>query len=413
MITKGLKIFLVGGAVRDELLGLAVKEKDWVVVGSSPNEMLSRGFKRVGKDFPVFLHPITGEEYALARTERKISRGYYGFSCDFSSNITLEEDLLRRDLTINAMAKDPDGNIIDPFDGRSDLKARILRHVSAAFSEDPIRILRIARFAAKFANYQFSIAPTTKQLVKEMVLANELSDLTPERVWREIEKALITDNPVNFFQILKENQALDIIFPGLSKLSGIPQPAIWHPEIDTWIHTMLTLEQASKFSKNPKIRFAALCHDLGKGNTPMDCWPKHHGHEARGVKIIHEWCDQYKIPGSYRDLAVKVAQWHLHSHKALELTAKKILELFQALDAFRNPQNLEDFLLACKADFTGRFNYTDKHYEPESFLQQVFSTIQKIQVQKYIDQGLMGEQLGNAIRKERLRLIKNFKNKYQ
>lgn len=411
-LVKNLKVFLVGGAVRDELLGLPVKEKDWVVVGSSEKEMLSLGFQKVGKDFPVFIHPSTGEEYALARTERKTSKGYYGFSCDFSSNVTLEQDLFRRDLTINAMAKDLEGNLIDPFNGYTDLQKKNLKHVSPAFVEDPIRILRAARFAANFWEQGFSIAEETMNLMKIIVNNRELECVTPERVWKEIEKALLTNNPEEFFIVLRLVGALEYIFPELNKLYGIPQNPAWHPEIDTWIHTMLALKQAVKFSKNPKIRFAVLCHDLGKGTTDPNILPKHHGHEERGVNLIIHWCNRFKVPNGYKKLAIKVAKWHLHSHKAFELNPKTILKLYLSLDAFRNPTILEDFLIACKADATGREGKQNLKYLPEDFLVKNFEIIRNIKPQPFIDKGIVGVKLGEEIRKFQLKLIAEFKKNF-
>ena len=411
-LVKNLKVFLVGGAVRDELLGLPVKEKDWVVVGSSEKEMLSLGFQKVGKDFPVFIHPSTGEEYALARTERKTAKGYYGFSCDFSSNVTLEQDLFRRDLTINAMAKDLEGNLIDPFNGYTDLQKKKLKHVSPAFVEDPIRILRAARFAANFLEQGFSIAEETMNLMKIIVNNRELEYVTPERVWKEIEKALRTNNPEEFFISLRLVGALEYIFPELNKLYGIPQNPVWHPEIDTWIHTMLALKQAIKFTKNPKIRFAVLCHDLGKGTTDQNILPKHHGHEERGVDLITHWCNRFKVPNAYKKLAIKVAKWHLHSHKAFELNPKTILNLYLSLDAFRNPTILEDFLIACKADATGREGKQNLEYLPEDFLIKTFEIISNIKPQPFIDKGLVGVELGEEIRKFQLKLITEFKKNF-
>lgn len=409
MLDKILKIFLVGGAVRDKLLGLPCKERDWVVVGSTEQEMLSLGFQKVGKDFPVFIHPKSGEEYALARTERKTAKGYYGFKCDFSPHITLEQDLLRRDLTINAIAQDEHGNIIDPYGGQNDLQKRLLRHVSPAFIEDPIRILRVARFAAKFANFGFKIAEETIELTQLIVNNQELDNVTPERVWKEIEKALLTDHPEFFFVALRESNALAKIFPDLNKLWGIAQSPKWHPEIDTGVHTMLALQQAVKLSSDPKVRFAVLCHDLGKGATKQELLPKHYGHEQRGVDLINNWCAKYKLPNDYKKLAVMVAKWHLHSHMALELTPKTILKLFLALDAFRQPKNLQDFLLACEADATGRLGKENDIYISADFLSKIFSQIVQITAQEFIVRGIVGKKLGDEIRVAQLKLIKQLK----
>ncbi len=412
MILNNLKIFLVGGAVRDELLSVPCTERDWVVIGSSESEMLALGFRKVGKDFPVFIHPDTGEEYALARTERKTAKGYYGFKCDFSPNITLEEDLMRRDLTINAIAKDLNGKIVDPFCGQQDLQNRVLRHVSGAFVEDPIRVLRVARFAAKLANFGFKVAPETIKLMRTIVDNRELEHVTPERVWKEIEKTLVTNAPQEFFLVLRECNALAKIFPELDRLWGIPQSIKWHPEVDTGLHTILALQQAVKLSNDPKIRFAVLCHDLGKGLTEAEILPSHYGHEQLGVGLIDNWCDQYKVPNSYRSLAVKVAAWHLHSHTVLELKPKTILKLFLALDAFRQPKNLQDFLLACRADSLGRKDRENNDYLQAEFLNKIFIEIKKITAKQFIEQGITGKQVGDAIHAAQIKLIKELKKDF-
>jgi tRNA nucleotidyltransferase (CCA-adding enzyme) len=412
MNLDNLKIFLVGGAVRDELLGVPCTERDWVVIGSSESEMLSLGFRKVGKDFPVFIHKGTGEEYALARTERKTAKGYYGFQCDFSPSITLEDDLMRRDLTINAIAKDLNGKIIDPFGGQKDLQNKVLRHVSSAFVEDPIRVLRVARFAAKLANFGFKVAPETIKLMRTIVENEELDYLTPERVWKEIEKSLITNAPQKFFLVLRECDALVKIFPELDRLWGVPQNPKWHPEIDTGIHVMLALQQAVKLSQDPKIRFAVLCHDLGKGLTKPDILPSHHGHEQQGVELINNWCAKYKVPNNYKNLAVRVAAWHLHSHTALQLTPKKILKLFVALDAFRQPNNLQDFLLACTADNLGRKDQDNNKYLQAEFLNNIFIEIKKITAKQFVEQGITGKKLGDAIHSAQVKLIAKLKKDY-
>ena len=412
MNLSDLKIFLVGGAVRDELLGLRSTERDWVVIGSSEKKMLDLGFRKVGKDFPVFIHPKSGEEYALARTERKTAKGYYGFSCDFSSNITLEEDLARRDLTINAIAKDVDGNIIDPFGGVKDLQKRILRHVSPAFIEDPLRVLRVARFAAKLAKFDFQVAPETIKLMNTIVDAQELNHLTPERVWKEIEKSLLTDAPQEFFLVLRSCNALEKIFPELNKLWGVPQNPVWHPEIDAGVHVRLALQQAVKLTVDPKVRFAVLCHDLGKGNTKPEILPSHYGHEERGVKLINYWCSKYKVPNGYKDLAVKVAAWHLHCHTALKLKPQTILKVFLALDAFRQPSNLQNFLLACTADCKGRMGKENDNYLQADFLRKIFSEIKKITAEQFLQKNITGKNLGDAIKAEQIKLIAKLKQDY-
>lgn len=407
-----MKIFLVGGAVRDELLGINSVERDWVVIGSNEQEMLSLGFNKVGKDFPVFIHPKSKEEYALARTERKTAKGYYGFKCNFSPDITLEEDLMRRDLTINAIAKDLDGNIIDPFNGEQDLRNRVLRHVSAAFIEDPIRVLRVARFAAKLAKFGFKVAKETMHLMRSIVENQELDYVTSERVWKEIEKALVTDAPQEFFLVLRECNALAIIFPDLNKLWGIPQPIKWHPEVDTGIHVMLALKQGSALTKDPKIRFAVLCHDLGKGLTASEMLPSHHGHEQLGVALINNWCKKYKVPNNYKNLAVKVAAWHTHSHMALQLKPKTILKLFLALDAFRQPQNLQDFLIACTADSCGRLGKERDQYVQAKFLTKIFEETRKITSKHFVGLNVSGIKLGEMIRSTQIKLIAKLKQEF-
>ncbi|NNF51376.1 MAG: multifunctional CCA addition/repair protein, partial [Gammaproteobacteria bacterium] len=336
-----MEILLVGGAVRDELLGLEVRERDWVVVGSTPEAMTAQGFRPVGKDFPVFLHPDTNEEYALARTERKSGRGYKGFTVHADPEVTLEEDLERRDLTINAIAKDSEGRLIDPFSGLADIEMRRLRHVSPAFIEDPLRILRVARFAARFRYLGFSVADETMLLMRTMVDAGELTDLVAERVWRETESALTTRNPEVYFSVLYECGALKTVFPELARLFGVPQPERWHPEIDTGIHTLMVLAQAANLSEDTAVRFAALTHDLGKGITPPEKWPSHRGHEELSVALVLALCARLKVPNEYRDLAVHVARFHGHCHRAAELRPRTILKVFEGVDAFRRPERFE------------------------------------------------------------------------
>ncbi len=401
-----MKTYRVGGCVRDQLLGLTVKDRDWVVVASTPTQMLQQGFQQVGKDFPVFLHPETKEEYALARTERKTGDGYYGFECNFDPSVTLEQDLLRRDLTINAIAQTLDGQITDPFNGQQDLKNKILRHVSAAFTEDPVRILRVARFAARFAPLGFTIAPETMILMQSMVANGEVDSLVPERVWQELLRALQEDAPEVFFITLRQCGALARIFPQLDCLWGTPQKPQYHPEIDTGIHIMMALQQAVKLTSKPEVRFAVLCHDLGKGATPKDQLPSHHGHEERGVALINEWCNKYRVPNNFRDLAIKVSRWHLHAHRVAELRPETIIKLFQGLDAFRNPVNLENYLLACQSDATGRGGKQDSAYPNAVLIQQAFIAASSINVQALIQQGLNGAALGAAIIRARVLAVK-------
>lgn len=401
-----MEIYLVGGSVRDQLLGRNVADRDWVVVGATAEQMLQQGFQQVGKDFPVFLHPETREEYALARTERKTGSGYYGFECDFDPSVTLEEDLQRRDLTINALAQHQDGHIIDPFGGQNDIKQRILRHVSAAFLEDPVRILRVARFAARFAPLGFTIAPETMQLMRQMVIDGEVDTLVPERVWQEMLRALQEDMPEVFFITLRECGALARIFPQLDRLWGVPQKPEYHPEIDTGIHIMMALQQAVKFTSKPEIRFAVLCHDLGKGITPVDQLPSHHGHEERGVELIRSWCNKYRVPNNFRDLAIKVSRWHLHAHRAAELRPETLVKLFQGLDAFRNPVILQDYLIACQSDATGRAGKQDNLYPNAALVQNAYIAACDIDVSALMAKGLEGAQLGAAILQARIKAVK-------
>ncbi|HSX19508.1 MAG TPA: multifunctional CCA addition/repair protein [Gammaproteobacteria bacterium] len=406
-----MKKYLVGGCVRDALLGLPVQDHDWVITGATPAEMLAQGYKQVGKDFPVFLHPQTKEEYALARTERKTGPGYYNFVVDYDPSVTLEEDLARRDLTINAIAQAEDGTIIDPYNGRADLKHKILRHVSPAFVEDPVRILRVARFAARFAPLGFTIAPETMQLMQQMVQAGEVDALVPERVWQEMQRALTEDAPEVFFTTLRSCSALVRIFPQLDCLWGIPQKAEHHPEIDTGAHMILCLQQAVKLSNKPEVRFAVLCHDLGKGITPKDDWPSHKGHEELGVKLIQDWCKQYHVPNDYRDLAIKVARFHLHAHRAAELRPDTMVKLFKSLDAFRNSEHLDEYILCCQADSTGRLGRQNDPYPNGDLLRKAFSAANSVDIQPLIDKGLTGEKLGDAIMQARIVAVKNILHK--
>ena len=363
-----MRVYLVGGAVRDGLLGLPVRERDWVVVGSTREELLRLGYREVGNDFPVFLHPETHEEYALARLERKTAPGYRGFDVRFGPEVTLEEDLARRDLTINAMAQAPDGTLIDPYGGRRDLDERVLRHVSAAFVEDPVRILRVARFAARFAPRGFRVAPETLELMRAIVAHHELDALVPERVWQETEKALREQRPSEFFSVLRNCGALAWIFPEIDALFGVPQPPQWHPEIDTGVHTFMVLEQAVALGADPEVRFAALVHDLGKGTTPPAEWPKHHGHEERSVALIEALAARLRVPGNYRDLAVVVARYHGIVHRALELRPGTILEFLEGSDAFRRPARFAQALLACEADARGRTGFESRAYPQRALL---------------------------------------------
>ncbi|HEY8519398.1 MAG TPA: multifunctional CCA addition/repair protein [Gammaproteobacteria bacterium] len=401
-----MKTYEVGGAVRDSLLGLPVKERDWVVVGASAEDLLARGFRQVGKDFPVFLHPRTGEQYALARTERKIGPGYTGFAVDASPEVTLEQDLGRRDLTINAIARDEDGNIIDPWNGRDDIEKRVLRHVSPAFREDPLRVLRVARFAARFAPLGFTIAPETMQLMREIVAADEIEALRPERVWQETEKALGEAAPRLYFEVLRECGALARAFPEIDALFGVPQPERWHPEIDTGVHTMMALEQAAALSPEPEVRFAVLVHDLGKATTPKHVLPSHHGHEERSVERIAQLCSRLPVPRRFKELAEHVARRHGVVHRAQELRARTIVNLIREVDGFRQPERFERLLLACEADARGRKGLEREPYPQADLLRRAAAAARGVDAARLkAERGLDGEALGRALHAERIRAV--------
>jgi tRNA nucleotidyltransferase (CCA-adding enzyme) len=404
-VSLPFKTYLVGGAVRDRLLGLPVTDRDYVVVGATPDDLLHAGFKQVGADFPVFLHPETGDEYALARTERKTARGYHGFAVSFSPDVTLEDDLLRRDLTINAMAEAPDGTVIDPYGGQADLAARTLRHVSPAFAEDPVRILRLARFAARFERLSFTVADDTRALMRQMVAAGEVDALVPERVWQEFERALGEPDPQCFLTVLRDCGALHKLLPEVDRLFGVPQPAEPHPEIDTGVHVLMVLAQAARLTDDPQVRFAALLHDLGKGTTPPDEWPRHHGHEARSVELVNGLCARLKIPAAYRELALAVARDHGNAHRALELRAGTLLEIIERTDALRRPQRFAQFLLACEADHRGRTGFEDRPYPQAARLQQAFEAARGVDVRPLVERGLAGEAMRSALRQARTRAI--------
>ena len=397
-----MKIYQVGGAVRDKLLGRPVTDRDWVVVGAAPKDLEDRGYIRVGKDFPVFLHPQTHEEYALARTERKIAPGYKGFVFHTSPEVTLEEDLRRRDLTINAMAEDPEGHLIDPFGGQRDLESGILRHVSPAFSEDPVRILRVARFAARFG---FQVAAETLSLMQQMVRSGEVDALVPERVWAEFEKALGEARPRSFVEVLRECAALGAIFPELERLFGVPQPAQYHPEIDTGLHILLVLEQAARLSQDTRVRFAALVHDLGKGLTPKEQWPHHPGHEQRGLTLIEGLCERYRIPNDYRELASLVARYHGHCHRVQELRSSTLLKTLKALDAFRRPERFAQFLAACEADARGRTGFEETPYPQAALFQNALEAANRVNTRELIERGFSGAALGQELERSRLQAI--------
>jgi tRNA nucleotidyltransferase (CCA-adding enzyme) len=402
---KTMEVYLVGGAVRDKLLGLPVKERDWVVVGGTPQEMEQRGYRQVGKDFPVFLHPETNEEYALARTERKTAPGYKGFEVHADPRVTLEEDLQRRDLTINAMAETPDGLMIDPFGGEEDLRLGKLRHVSPAFVEDPVRILRVARFAARLAKWGFRVAHATNKLMREMVKNGEVDALVPERVWAELDRALGEDAPQRFFEVLRGCGALERIFPEIDRLFGIPQPEKHHPEVDTGIHVMKVLQQAARLSKDKQVRFAALVHDLGKGTTPEEMLPKHIDHEERGVPIVEDLCQRLKVPNEYRDVAVLVTRYHLHVLRAAEMRISTILKTLEALDAFRRPDRFEKVLLACEADFRGREGFEDNSFPQAEIFRVAYRVAAGVDVKPLVEKGLKGAAIANELHQLRVRAI--------
>ena len=398
-----MKIYQVGGAVRDKLLGKPVKDRDWVVVGATPEEMDALGYQPVGKDFPVFLHPETYEEYALARTERKTGPGHKGFAVHYAPDVTLEDDLARRDLTINAMAEDSDGRLIDPFGGRTDLENKILRHVSPAFIEDPLRVLRVARFATRL---DFQIADETLALMRQIVESGELDHLVAERVWSELERALGEARPVRFFGVLRDCGALETLFPDIERLFGVPQPPEHHPEVDTGVHTMLVLQQAARLSNDRQIRFAALTHDLGKGTTPPAEWPKHTGHEERSAELIRLLCKRYRIPNAYRDLALLVARYHGRCHRAAELRPATMLKALKALDAFRNPQRFAQFLLACEADARGRKGLEERDYPQVEIFRKAYIAASEVNIDALVSAGLTGRKMASEIERLQIEAIK-------
>ena len=404
-----MDLYLVGGAVRDKLLNYPFSERDWVVVGATPDELIHKGFQQVGSDFPVFLHPDTKEEYALARTERKSGVGYKGFQFFADTSVTLEQDLSRRDLTINAIAEDSEGNLIDPYNGQKDLNDKTLRHVSEAFAEDPLRVLRVARFAARYQHLGFTIAEETLSLMTEITASGELQYLTAERVWVETEKALRERSPRTYIEVLRQCNALKVLFPELERLFGVAQRADYHPEIDTGIHVLMALDQATALDNDTAIRFAVLVHDLGKGITPKDVLPKHTGHEERGVQLVNDLCDRLKVPNRYRDLAVSVSRYHLLCHKAPTLRPKTILKVLNGIGALRQPEKLAQFIRCCESDARGRLGFENSTYESGIWLTKVFNAIQTIDNQEFIQQGLSGKALGEAIDRKRQQIISDFK----
>ena len=402
-----MQVYLVGGAVRDRLLGRSVKERDWVVVGATPEELERQGFVPVGREFPVFLHPQTHEEHALARLERKVGPGYRGFTTQFSPDVTLEEDLRRRDLTINAMAEAPSGEVVDPYGGRKDLQARLLRHVSDAFIEDPVRVLRVARFAARYADLGFRVADETVALMRRMTDSGELAALVPERVWQETERALGESRPEVFFETLRQCGALQVIFPELAALYGVPQPPRWHPEIDTGVHVMLALRYSASQGTSTAVRFAVLMHDLGKALTAPERWPSHRGHEEGGVPVIEALCARLKVPNGFRDLAVLTARHHAVVHRAAELRPATVLKLLEATDAFRRPERFEEMLAACEADARGRTGLEAQPYPQRDYLRRAHTAAAAVSLDESERQGLAGPAIGEKIREKRLAAIKS------
>jgi len=400
--TFSMEIYLVGGAVRDALLDYPASERDWVVVGATPDDLLKQGYQQVGKDFPVFLHPESKEEYALARTERKQGHGYTGFELHFDASVTLEEDLQRRDLTINAIAQRESGELVDPYGGQRDIENRVLRHVSEAFVEDPLRVLRVARFAARYHHFGFAVAPETTSLMQQIVEEGELDYLPAERVWVEMERALGERHPEVFIEVLRSCGALAALLPEVEALFGVPQVAQHHPEVDTGVHTLMVLQQAAKLSKETDVRFSALMHDLGKGTTPESEWPRHIGHEKRGLKRVDAVCKRLRVPTRHRDLARKVCEFHAHCHRALELRGETILKLLNSTDAFRNPDRFEAFLLACEADARGRTGFEERDYPQAEYLRGALAIARGVTAAMFEPQGLEGKSLGDAIRQERI-----------
>lgn len=408
-----MKVYLVGGAVRDQLLGISVKERDWVVVGADPETLIQMGYRQVGRGFPVFLHPQTQEEYALARTEKKLGQGYYGFACDANSKVSLEEDLARRDLTINAMAMDADGNIIDPYGGQKDLSQKILRHVSGAFIEDPVRVLRVARFMARLRPFGFQLASETRILIQRMVQTGELEHLIPERVWQEWQQSLHEASPAEFIRTLRDCGALRVILPEIDRLFGVPNPRLYHPEVDSGIHSLMALEVATKLSTNPEVRFAALLHDLGKACTPYQVWPKQIQHEHLGGAVIAQLCRRLAIPNRYQKLAMLAAQWHLQIHRLSQLSANKIVEVLTHTQALQNDTLFEELLLVCEADSRGRGWSGEENssiYRQAHDWRVLLAACRKITAQPFVEQGYSGSAIKNALHMARVACVEKIKN---
>ncbi len=407
-----MKIYRVGGAVRDKLLNYFSDENDWLVVGATPEEMVELGYVPVGNDFPVFIQPQTGEEYALARTERKSGHGYAGFTFHASADVSLEDDLVRRDLTINAMAEDEQGVLYDPYGGQRDLSAKILRHVSDAFTEDPLRVLRVARFAARYHHLGFTVAAETMDLMTAISTSGELDYLVAERVWKETERALGERSPDIFIETLRRCGALKVLLPEVERLFGVPQRADYHPEIDTGIHTLMALQQSVRLSDRSAIRFAVLVHDLGKGITPDDVLPSHKGHEARGVALVDDVCDRFKVPNDVRQLALAVTEYHLMCHKAQQLKPETIVNLLKGIGALKSRDKLEDFILCCEADARGRTGFEDRDYPSSDYLRDALSCISAISVADLVEAGLDGAEIGRQLHLRRTARIADLKQNY-
>lgn len=405
-----MKTYLVGGAVRDGLLNLPLKDKDWVVVGASPQQMLDAGYEQVGRDFPVFLHPSSHEEYALARTERKSGSGYTDFVCYAAPDVTLEQDLTRRDLTINAIAQDADGNYYDLYSGREDLKLRLLRHVSAAFNEDPLRVLRVARFAARFAHLNFRVADETMELMRAMAAGGELVHLTAERVWKETESALLTRNPQVYFQVLRDCGALAVLFPELDNLYGVPAPAKWHPEIDTGVHALMTLAMAAQLSPELDIRFATLFHDVGKGLTPPGKWPSHHGHGPAGVPLVAALCERLRVPNAVRDLALIVTEFHDLVHTVQNQSAATLIAMFDRVDAWRKPQRVGQIAITSEADARGRTGFESNPYPQGDYMRTAWRVAQSVSTKEVVEAGFKGSEVRKELTRRRMVALEEWKS---
>jgi tRNA nucleotidyltransferase (CCA-adding enzyme) len=401
-----MKTYQVGGAIRDQLLGLPVKDIDWVVTGATPEQMVEHGFKPIGKDFPVFLHPKSKEEYALARTERKVARGYAGFQFNTDPGITIEQDLSRRDLTINAIARDEDGTLIDPFDGQRDIEQRILRHVSSAFVEDPVRVLRVARFAARYARLGFTIAEETRQLIADIGASGELDALVAERVWTEMFRALDEADPQAFFTSLRECGVLVTLFPEIDALFGVPQPPHYHPEVDTGVHVMLCLKRSAELGYDSDIRFAVLMHDLGKATTPVDILPSHRGHERRGLDIVREFCRKWKAPKAVSELAQLTVEYHTHIHRAYEMTPSTLLNFFRKTDSFRRPERFYKMTRACIADARGRTGFENDPYPQADYAVRLVQKLNALDIRSVTAKRQPGIDIGQAIHDYRLAYLK-------